>query len=510
MEPAASEGALPPVPTDAGSIGRLSKSKYLAGLQCHKRLYLEKHAPSLATPPDAGARARLEQGTDVGVLARDRFPGGRLVAAGPKQRAEALQRTAELVAAPDVPAIFEGAFEFEQTLVRVDILARVAGAPRPSFRLIEVKSSTRRKDLHVQDVAVQVYVLRSAGIEISSCGIFLINTGYEYPGGPLDVERLFVWDDLTALPFVAESLAAQRAMLRVSTPPAIEPDAHCHTPYECPFWAHCTKEKPPRWIVHLPGSSRTVRELMGRGIQTIDEIPPGTALTSVQTRVRNNVEWIGKGLGRALKAIRYPVHHLDFETFMPAVPKYPGTRPYQAIPTQWSNQIESSDGSVREESFLATNPTDPREAIAASLLASVGTVGTICVYSPFEGAVIEALAGTVSSVRRELLALLDRLWDLHAVLLSHYYHPAFEGSYSIKRVVPALVPSLAYGTLAIQEGGVAAREYARMVFEVTDWVERERIRQALLDYCGRDTQAMLEIRRVLWKKCMAREAGRGD
>lgn len=495
-----------PRPAVSGEPQRLSKSKFLAGLQCHKRLYLEIHQPELATPPDATARARLEQGSEVGAIARERFPGGVLVATTPTQRAEAVRRTAELLADPNVPAIFEGAFEYEHVLVRVDILERIAAAPSPTFRLIEVKSSTRQKEVHVRDVAVQAHVLLGAGVPLAACGLFLINTAYEYPGGAPDLGELFTWEDLTeavqaALPLVAQSLAEQRAMLQAAAAPPIEPGAHCWTPYECPFWAHCTKDKPPRWIFHLPGSSRIADELMSRGLTTIDDIPTATALTPVQARVRDNVEWIGKGLKRALESVRYPVHHLDFETVMPAVPKYPRTRPYQTIPTQWSNQIEARDGAIQEETYLAADPSDPRAAFAESLLASLGDAGTICIYSQYERAVIEALAEAVPHLRSELRALLPRLWDLHAVLKAHYYHPAFGGSYSIKQVAPALVSGTAYGSLAIQEGAVAAREFSRMVFEVTDWIERDRIKQALLAYCARDTLAMVEIRRALWRKC---------
>jgi hypothetical protein len=504
-EPKAAEPGPESHPDQPRSL-RLSKSKYLAGCQCHKRLYLEFHAPELATPPDPGARARLGQGTEIGALARERFPGGVLVEAGPKQRAAALRRTAELAADPAVPAIFEGAFEHGQVLVRVDILERIEIGPQPAFRLIEVKSAARRKEVHVQDVAVQTHVLRGAGAPIVECGVWLVDTEYRYPGGPIDLRRLFKWENLAEpvnamLPAVARTLAEQRAMLEASTAPAVEPDAHCHAPYECPFWAHCTKDKPERWIFHLPGNSRQIEDMMARGIVTIDEIPADAKLTTVQTRVRANHEWIGGGLRRALEAVRHPVHHVDFETFMPAVPKYPGTRPYQTIPTQWSNHIEAPDGSIREEAFLATGPDDPRDAFARSLLASVGAAGTICIYSPYERAVIETLAESLPGCRETLRALLGRLWDLHAVLKEHYYHPRFKGSYSIKQVVPALVPGLSYEGLAIQEGGVAAQEYARMVFEVTDWVERERIKRDLLDYCARDTLAMVEIRRVLRGKC---------
>ena len=96
--------------------------------------------------------------------------------------------------------------------------------------------------------------------------------------------------------------------------------------------------------------------------------------------------------------------------------------------------------------------------------------------------------------------MIGRLWDLYQVVKEQYYHPAFEGSYSIKSVLPAVVPSLGYDDLAVQDGGSAAHEYYRMVFEETDWVEKERIAESLSRYCARDTQAMLELRRALKAK----------
>lgn len=485
---------------------RLSKSRYLSGRQCHRRLYLEIRAPGLATPPDRATQAMLEAGNEIGRVARERYPGGVLVNVGPRQSAEALRRTAELIADPGVPAIFEGAFEFDGVFVRVDILERLASGPEQTWRLIEVKSSTRVKEVHRHDVALQTYVLRGAGLSLAGCGLLLINTNYVYGGGAVDLARLFVWEDLTegVGPLLAEvprALTEQKAVLAAPAAPVIEPDAHCHSPHACPFWAHCTRDKPERWVFHLPGSSRLVAQLMGQGITTMDEIPPHTKLTVVQRLVRENVEWTSRGLPQVLRTVHYPVHHLDFETFMPAIPKFAGTRPYQAIPTQWSNYIEAQDGDLRQEAFLATESADPREAFAVSLLASVGAAGSICVYSQYEQAILEGLAAALPHLKAELLRVIDRLWDLLPIIREHYYHPRFDGSYSIKQVAPALVPSLDYGDLEIQEGGVAAREFTRMVFEVTDWVERDRIRQALLEYCARDTLAMVEIRRALWRKC---------
>jgi predicted RecB family nuclease len=138
--------------------------------------------------------------------------------------------------------------------------------------------------------------------------------------------------------------------------------------------------------------------------------------------------------------------------------------------------------------------------LAFRLLESLGQEGSICVYSDYERSVIGRLAEALPSLRQELQRLLNRLWDLYEVIRDHYYHPAFKGSYSIKSVLPAVVPSLGYDDLEIQDGEFAARVYYRMVFEETDWVEKARIREALLKYCERDTLAMVELRRELGKK----------
>ncbi|MCC2641308.1 MAG: uncharacterized protein K0S45_1721 [Nitrospira sp.] len=485
---------------------RLSKSRYLSGLQCHKRLYLEIHAPALATKPDAATQAILDMGTDVGELARQRFPGGRLVKAGYRQSHEALERTAELIRDPTVPAIFEGAFQFNQVLIRVDVLERagVNELGQPTWRLVEVKSSTKVKSTHLDDLTIQSYVLEGIGLAVVDICLMHVNRQYVFDGR-LDLGQLFELRSLSELirprlPDVPSRLATMQGMLEEMSAPVVAPDEHCRSPYECPFWAHCTKEKPLRWIYHLPGSCNTMVLLRERGIESIDDIPDHVVLTQVQHRVRDNREWIGNGLRAALENIQYPVHHLDFETFMPAVPKFVDTRPYQVIPSQWSNHIEYFDGTLAHAEYLCRDGRDPREELTSTLLESLGQEGSICVYSSYERSVLERLAERFPSLRRELKRAMARLWDLHEVIKDHYYHPAFEGSYSIKAVLPAIVPSLSYEDLVIQDGGTAASEYHRMIFTVSDWIEKARIGEALLRYCERDTLAMVELRRELKKR----------
>ncbi len=486
---------------------RLSKSKFLAGLQCLKRVYLEVHHPQLASPPDASTQAMLDMGIEIGELARSLFPGGVYIGESHRQREAALAHTASVIIDLAVPAIFEGAFEHNAVLVRVDILERIDGQPveRAAWRLIEVKSSSRVKDVHLDDLAIQRYVLQGAGIHVTTMCLMHINTQYLYQGGNIDLQALFTLEDVSLAVterglLVPERLAAMKSAVMQSEAPSVEPDRHCHTPYECLFWAHCTRDKPPRWVYHLPGSKQVVGQLIEQGIATIDEIPDGTRLTPVQRRVKDNVEWISPKLRTVLQSIRYPVHHLDFETVMLAIPRFPSTRPYQALPVQWSNHIELESGELRHEEFLHGEASDPRARLAGALIDSLGEQGHICVYSPYERSILEQLAEALPDWRSELKQIIGRIWDLYEVIKDYYYHPEFLGRYSIKDVLPAVVPSLSYDDLMIKEGGQAASEYYRMVFLETDWIERAKIEEALRQYCKRDTLAMVELRRALKEK----------
>jgi predicted RecB family nuclease len=491
-------------------IPRLSKSKFLSGLQCHKRLYLEMRHPELAEPPDLSTQAIFAMGTEIGILAQRRFPGGVLVAPTLRPREAAVALTAKLLQDPDVPAIFEGAFEHEGVIVRVDILERVLGTEehRPAWRLIEVKSSTRVKEVHLNDLAIQRHVLIGAGLDLAGTCLMHIDTGYFYEGGEVDLVALFALDDVSTVVAerqgkVPEQLEAMKSILRETSPPAIEPDDRCHSPYECPFWAHCTKDKPLRWIYYLPGPKKVVQQLVQEGITSIDEIPEAANLSITQRRVKDNVEWASADLARVLQSVEYPVHHLDFETVMLAVPKFPRMKPYQSIPVQWSNHIELQSGEIIHHEFLHGEATEPRRRWAERLLESLGAQGTIVVYSSYEEAMMKQVAEAFPELRKVFSAVIKRLWDLYPVIKEHYYHPAFQGSYSIKSVLPVMVPELSYRDLLIQEGAQAASEYYRMVFIEEDWIEQARIKDALLQYCARDTMAMVRLRRALKEKASA-------
>lgn len=482
---------------------RLSKSRYLAGRQCRLRLWYACFERELATPPDPATQALFETGHEVGRLARQRYPGGVPVKWGHLHADRALAETRRLVGDRQAPALYEAAFEHRGVLVRVDILNR----GEDGLELIEVKASTRVKEVHVPDVAVQLWVLRGAGVPVARAGVLTLNRDYVYDGEFLDPQALFVFHDLTGdlepmLDEVGGEVAAFHDLLQ-GPAPDIQPGPHCFTPYECPFYAHCTRGMtlPEYPLSDLPSLQAKRREaLEAAGITDVREVPEEFPLSPMQALARQSVlrgeDRVHGDLSAALKTVTYPVHHLDFETVGPAIPRYAGTRPYDTVPFQYSVHTEAADGTVTHTEYLHQGEGDPRAPLAQALVEALGEAGSICVYTTYERDVIRGLARSVPALADKLEPLAERIWDLHPVIRNNYYHPEFRGSFSIKKVLPAVLPEMSYEDLDITEGGMASVSYERAL-RSDDWVEREQIYKALREYCAQDTLAMLALRRAL-------------
>ena len=151
----------------------MTKSRYIAGLQCPRRLWLVVHEPAPYEDPAPGSP--MDIGQEIGTKAHLLFPGGVLITEEPWQHTEAVVRTAALMDDARVPAIFEAAFEHDGTRIRVDVMERLAFG---AWGLREVKSSSGLKDHYLDDIALQAFVLRGAGITVSSIELLHVNTAY--------------------------------------------------------------------------------------------------------------------------------------------------------------------------------------------------------------------------------------------------------------------------------------------------------------------------------------------
>ena len=439
---------------------QLSKSRFQYGLQCLKRLYLESYHQELADPVDPGLQARFDTGTTVGEVARDYFPNGRLIEETHLEHDQAIDTTETLLTDASVPALYEAAFTFRGIRTRVDVLKRKGSR---EFDLVEVKSSTRLKPEHITDVAIQVYAVEGSGIPISGAYLMRLNNTYVYQGGEHDLEHLFALEDVTgpARSFIEKrvphDLSRMWSALEMDTPPDIATGPHCIRPYRCSFYGHCHQDEPKT----------------------------------------NGRAFISPSLASSLEEITFPTGFLDFETISPAIPLYPGTRPYQPIPFQWSLHILDSSGRLTHDSFLNDDAEDPRERFIITLLESIPRQGTIVTYSSYEKSILNGLAYAFPLYRDRLLSLCDRMVDLLKLIRENYYHPGFNGSYSLKSVAPTLVPDLDYTDMDIQDGTAASTAYVQMIAEDTPKTDKAGIMKALLTYCARDTEVMVRVHEAL-------------
>jgi predicted RecB family nuclease len=480
----------------------LSKSRFIAGLQCPKRLYLEVHQPDLAAGCDEGGQAVMDQGHEVGLVAQKRFTGGISVGFGDGGFAQAIRDTKELLSNPTVPAIFEAAFEHNGVFLRTDILERVDSS---KFRLIEVKSSTSVKDQHLYDVAVQRHVLISSEVQVTSASLMHLNRDYVYAGGDYDLNALFKLVSFTgemaiAPAEIADRLAKDFTMIGADATPDIEPGDQCNKPFTCEFFDHCNLPLAADHIAHLPGMRSKMRAALAElGVTLIGAIPNDFKLTDQQHHACRSVKtgktWIAPELANELASLKYPLCFMDFETIFPALPRFMGMRPYDQSPIQWSVHKQESPGAQIEHcEFLAEDVSDPRLKFAESLCSALKGAGSIVVYNQtFEKQRLSELSSHLPKYRKEIDCIRDKLWDLLPMVRAHVYHPAFEGSYSLKKVLPALVPSMKYDGMEVADGGQAGLAWQKMISPETPVLERQQLRRALLDYCGQDTLALARL-----------------
>jgi len=478
----------------------ITKTKFLAGIQCLKRLYFTVHEPELAVQPDESDQAIIEQGREVGLLAQQMFPGGVVVDA--RNREETIQATRELIANPEVPAIFEGAFEHRGVFVRVDILQRRRDQ---RWRLIEVKSTTNVKDHHLNDVAIQHRVLTRSGVDVAASCLAHVSRDYVYEGGPIDASRFFRIQNLTRQverlqPELTAQLRSEFRVLAMPEAPNIPAGRQCSNPFTCEFLDHCNPPIPGDHILRLPTiHASTVAKLVALGVQSIHEIPEHYPLTGRLRRacaaVQMGAPWYSPEIKEELSKLKYPLYFADFETVNPALPRFAGMRPYDQIPFQWSVHVQRQPGAAPEHfKFLATDERDPRPAFISALCDALGDRGSIVVYSQqFESQRLADLASWLPGFSWRITKIQRRLWDLLPLIRDHVYHPEFAGSYSLKFVLPALVPEMTYEGMEVADGQAAGLAWESLVHGGLGEFERQRIRKVLIDYCGQDTLAMVRL-----------------
>lgn len=478
----------------------ISKSKFLSGLQCSKLIWVHYNHKSRIPPTDPATQAIYDQGHVVGELAKKLYPDGIEIGEGlVREFGKIFGRSREGLTTRR--PLFEPAFAHENGYARADILDPVGA---DEWDIVEVKSSTEVKGIHVDDLAFQRYVFEGAGVRIRNCYLLHINNQYVRQGD-IDPHALFTKEDVTALvadrlPQIEAELQQMTKLIGAIDEPVVRIGVHCDDPYTCPLHDHCWANVPEHSVLTLYNIRKTKAfDLFDSGITEIGSIPSTHKLTTNQRIQRDAVVSNSERIDvyqitKFLRTLVYPLYYLDFETFSTAIPLFDGTKPYQQIPFQFSLHIQASpDSELVPHMFLSRGIEDPRPVFMQRLQELLGSFGSIVVYNQsFEKRILRECTEAMPKFEKWWREIETRIVDLLVPFRSmDYYHPAQHGSASIKAVLPVLTDLRYDGEIA--DGATASSEYMRVTFGEVDNEERLRVRRALEQYCGLDTLAMVKL-----------------
>lgn len=368
-------------------VPRLSKTRFQAGLRCSKYLWLLCHAFNLADDVGEAQQAVLDQGHAVGALAREYLPGGVLVTEDHLHISKALGRTSHLLS-EGFSCLYEAAFQKDGVLVRSDIILKDESG---GWSLVEVKSSTKVKPEHLTDLGIQSHVIRGVGLPVTGCHVLHIDDSYVYPGGGYDLGRLFTLVDVTAeveqfLPRVPDLVREMKDIL-AGPMPDMPTDERCRRHYICRFYGYC----------HGVPSGLPSGEPVDAGIAGAGAGDTSAKICSMPAPVAQ------AGMSEET------LHVLVFKIVRPGLPLYPGTRPYQPVPVEWSCDTVRGGVSLQHQEFIHTGKTDPRRPFAISLLSDLPRDGRIVVHGSLENAVLAALADDLPDLAGPITRLRTRL-----------------------------------------------------------------------------------------------------
>jgi len=459
----------------------LTKSLYLAGLQCPKQLFYLLNSEN--SEVNSFQQKIFDVGEDVGVLATSLFSSGIKVTTD--SFSDNINETKKLINSSKV--LFEAGFLVGDLFSRADILVYTNNG----WDIIEVKSSASVKEINIHDVSFQKYVYEKAGLKINNCYLMHIDTSYVLDN-ELEVDKLFKKVNITSKVKQYSSGIEDRikSLISIKDEPIVSIGKHCKSPYECSFIPECWKDIPSENVFDLYRGGEKSWKLFEKGIVELSKIPSDFNLNSKQKiQVKGEVFVDAKKIGNFLDELKYPIYYFDFEAINPCVPLFDGMSPYSRVPFQYSLHIQREiDGPLEHVSFLGEYGVDPREPILKSMRANLGSSGTILAWNQsYEIGVIKELISYFPSYSNWGLDIISRFNDLIIPFKNFwYYDPIQKGSCSLKKVLPVF-SDLSYG--AISNGFDASLAYESL----GNSPNKEKTRSMLEEYCYMDTLAEVEI-----------------
>jgi hypothetical protein len=448
----------------------ISKSDYMLFLKHPAWLWIKKNDPKKIPPVDENTQAKFDAGHKFEPFAESLFPEG--LALGFSDYNEYLtlpQRTNDAISS-GAQVLFQPRFEWDSFTCICDIVSFVGDN---EVDLYEVKASTSAKTEHEFDLAFQTAVIEGTGLKVRNIFVIHVNNKYVRNG---EIKA----DEITKTQDITDKVRARSETTSKYMPLALSVAQQSKMPDPSPSLAKLNSKND--WLQIYENVFPSERKIWD------DDTVPNIDMDQIKA-------FIDK--------LKYPLYFLDYETLMSLIPSFDGQRPYQQVPFQYSIHVqESPDAELEWREYLHRENTNPIRPLTEQLLNEIGTTGTVLVwYEKFEKSRNSELGDMLPEFKDALEAVNERIVDLIIPFKNKWYDdPRFEGSASIKAVLPVLCPELSYKELGIQEGGSAQRLWMEAVLDNKRIEQKEQILSDLIEYCKLDTFAMVEIFRCLKSK----------
>ncbi|MDC0531846.1 DUF2779 domain-containing protein [Candidatus Pelagibacter ubique] len=484
----------------------LTKTKINSGLQCQKKLWYDFHEPIKSD------NFLFHLGNRFGEVIRNNYGKG-LDLSNIFDNEKAINETKQALLSKNTKVIYEAAFMYLDTLVRTDVLIR----DEKGWHLLEAKSSTKLKDEHIPDIAIQSFIVRSTGINVTKMKLLHINSNFIYEGNN-DYKNLINEVDVSEEVILREKEVEEHINNfksfadKNSLCPEIGTGPHCKKPHDCIYQGRCNsvKDEPAKVSYEiLPNKGKKLLIYCKENdIINLEDIPPEKLNDNhkvIQSAHKNNKEWVCSDLKLILKSFEWPFYFIDFETINQGVPKIKGTAPYYAMPFQWSvHKWNSPSHELKLEegiSFLDFENQDIELKFVESLLETVQKKGTVFAHNaPTEKNVLKKLKdkNSCKHLALEIDDLLERIVDTLVIVKKNFYHPKMNGEYGIKKIIKSIPASISYEEEDNIEGGVGAQlAWFICTDQKTTEAEKKRQIKLLKEYCAKDTMAIYDLIKYL-------------
>ena len=488
---------------------QISKSDYMLFLKHPGWLWLKKHDKTKLPIIDDGLQAIFDDGKLFEEYANKLFPTAVRLSNNSYDEYLALPLRTKQELEKGTEIILQGRLQADCITCIPDVLQKVG---ENQFDLYEIKSSTEVKDDHVLDLAFQTVVLENAGLNIRKIFVIYVNKDYVRKG-KIDIHQMIVQSEITEqvrdhIEDTKMEITRALAVIQSPTPPdysprytglnalsewmaiyeILNPQAHPHNIYK---------------LARL--NPKLIGELEDLGVKIIADIPNSVKLNPKQQiqiqATKEDKRIINKEkISEFISRIKYPLYFLDYETFSTVIPPFDGISPYQQVPFQYSlYAIDNPQGELTHREYLHTVNSNPCTCLLEQLKKDIGDKGTVLVwYESFEKGRNNELGEMFPEYAEFLSELNARIIDLMVPFYNNWFvDKDFFGSASLKKVFPALITESSYKNLAIQEGETASRTWKELVFDGKYAEKKDELTKQLLEYCGMDTLAMVQLFKFL-------------